>query len=224
MEGLREPARFRARLLERTPVSTDAFQLDFERPNGFHFSPGQGIRLSSEGLEREYTLICGPSDERLSICVEVVQGGRFSPLLTRLAPGSVLEFTGPHGYLVYQTEIAAAIFVATGVGIAPFVSMVRGGLSGFTLLHGAQKKEGLYYRSVVHSAAGRYLACLTRDHPEKERPAWEYCGRVTDFLRTGLPAGKLDFYLCGSRQMIRDVVDIVDDRFPESRVFFEAFF
>lgn len=224
MAGVRGVGKFTTRLLSRLRLSPATLQLDLERPASFQFVPGQGIRLRREELEREYTLVSSPADGCLTLCVQVVEKGPFSPLLAYLEIGSRLSFSGPHGYFTFQSAAHHPVFVATGTGIAPFVSMVRSGVSGFTLLHGAATTRDLHYREVVQPAAHRYVGCVSREEPDRSSPPWMHDGRVTDFLRTGLPPGELDFYLCGRRQMVRDVTSIVDERFAGSRVFFEVFF
>jgi len=222
--GVTETGRFRSRLLSRAWLSADTFQLDLERPPGFYFAPGQGIRLSDGGVEREYSLVCAPHDQHLSICVQVVAGGALTPLLAGREVGIVLELSGPHGYFIFQPSDRPAVLVATGTGIAPFVSMVKSGLRGFTLLQGASSIEGLHYRDLVQPSAGRYLACISRPAPDHALPAWGWPGRVSEAARNELSPGQFDFYLCGSRTMVRNVAAIVDERFPGSRVFFEVFY
>jgi ferredoxin-NADP reductase len=224
MAGVSQSEKYPTRLLARSRLSADTFQIDLERPSGFSFVPGQGIRLSSNGLEREYTLVCGPNDDQLSICVKVLEKGAFSPLLARLETGDSLLLSGPHGYFTFQTKERPAVFVATGAGIAPFVSMVRSGVSGFTLLHGATTSTDLLYRDITQPASRRYLGCITEKQADEGEAAWKHWGRVSDFLKKELPPGIFDFYLCGRREMVRDVVSIVDDFFLGSKVFFEIFF
>ena len=51
-------------------------------------------------------------------------------------------FTGPHGYFTFRDFRLKPVFVATGTGIAPFVSMVRAGAKGFIVLHGVSTGGG----------------------------------------------------------------------------------
>ncbi len=215
--------RFASRLLSRSWLSSDTFEIQLERPAGFRFEAGQGIRVSYGAWEREYTPVSGPEEETLSLCVQRVPGGALSPLLATLDPGSNLALSGPHGYFTFQAADVPSLFVATGTGIAPFVSMARAGIRGFTLVHGAATRADLHYRQVVQPAADRYIGCLSREKPSSA-PSWFFEGRVTEFLRHRLSPGSFDFYACGRREMIRDVVSLVDERFPGSRVFFEIFF
>jgi benzoate/toluate 1,2-dioxygenase reductase subunit len=43
-------------------------------------------------------------------------------------------------------------------------------------------------------------------------------------LQEHLPAAQYDFYLCGRREMIREVTWLVDERFPGSFIYSEQFY
>ncbi len=218
------PGRFASRLLSRSWLSRDTFELQLERPADFRFHSGQGIRISYGAGEREYTLVNGPEDGHLAVCVQRVEKGAVSPALASLEPGSTLVISGPHGYFTFQEGGAPCVFVGTGTGIAPFVSMARSGIRGFSLLQGAATQTDLHYRQVVQPAAKEYVGCLSREAVGPSSPAWTFAGRVTEFLKARLPPGPFDFYACGRGEMVRDVISLVDERFPGSRVFFEIFF
>ena len=111
------------------------------------------------------------------------------------------------------------MWAATGVGIAPFVSMVRAGAAGFTLLHGVRQPADLLYKDQLEPAASRYVPCLSGG----EAPGC-YRGRVTAWAADRLPRGEYDFFVCGNRVMIRDFLLLVDERCPGSRVYTEIFF
>jgi ferredoxin-NADP reductase len=210
------------RLLGRRWLSHDTFQLDLERPDGFHFQPGQGIRLRRGDLEREYSLTSSPEEDALSICVRMVDGGKFSPRLAEAEIGSELAFSGPHGFFVFRPSGHPAVFIATGTGIAPFVSMVRAGVSDFVMAHGAPAEADLHFQSIVAPAARSYTGCTSREKPARTG-ASRRAGRVTDYVMSELPGGVYDFYLCGRRDMVRDVTGLVDERFSGSAVYSEIF-
>jgi NAD(P)H-flavin reductase len=99
--------------------------------------------------------------------------------------------------------------------------MVRAGVTGFTLLHGVDSARDLYYRQELESAAGRYIPCISKEHPSTDE---YFHGRVTDYLQAQLPAAEYDFYLCGRREMIREVTWLVDERFGGSLIYSEQFY
>jgi benzoate/toluate 1,2-dioxygenase reductase component len=209
---------YEARVLWVEWLSRQVFAIRMERPVGFQFRPGQSIRIDYDGMERDYSLVSGPADPHLALCVLLVPGGMLSPRLAALAPGDLLRFSGPHGYFLYQSDAVPLIFVATGTGVAPFVSMVRAGARAFTLLHGVRHAEDLYYREVLRPAASRYVPCLSVGIADGC-----YRGRVTEWAAENLGPGPYDFYLCGNRSMIRDFTLLVDERFAGSRVCTEVF-
>jgi benzoate/toluate 1,2-dioxygenase reductase subunit len=215
---------FTAELVHRSWLSEKTFEVELGRPSAFPFQPGQRIRFIHGTVERDYSLISAPDSPRLALCVRLVTAGRFSPILAAAGIGTLFRFTGPHGYFTFQPSPRPPVFVATGTGVAPFLSMVRAGLTGFTLLHGVRTVAELYYQSCFRTAASLYVPCLSHTPPEFALPSGAYRGLVTDYLRDHLAPEGYDFYLCGRREMVRDVTLFVDERFPESRVYTEIFY
>lgn len=208
-------------LVERRRLSDNTFEAVFSRPFGFEFTAGQRIRLIHGGLERDYSLASAPDDAALVLCIRRVATGRFSPLLSSTPVGTAFTFSGPHGYFVFQPSARPPVFVATGTGVAPFAAMARAGVSGFTLLHGVRQAGECYYATLFRSKARRYVACLSEEDPSE---GGTFHGRVTDYLASHLEPDRYDFYLCGRAEMVRDVIWLVDDRFPGSMVYTEIFY
>jgi ferredoxin-NADP reductase len=216
--GLPRPVKQPARVLRRARLSESAFEIELERPGDFSFEAGQSIRVYVGGEGRDYSLAGSPSAQTLLLIVRRIAGGAVSPALAAAEPGSSIVFTGPHGLFTFRPSPRPSVLVATGVGIAPFLSMVRRGTTGFTMLHGARSADELFYRREIEPAAARYVPCLSR----AASPGC-HSGRVTSWARDHLPAELCDFYLCGGKQMVRDMILLVDERFPGSRVYTEIF-
>lgn len=217
-DGLGSALAFSARLLRRRWLSASVFEVELERPADFLFRAGQSIRVFVGEPGRDYSLASGPGADFLSLCVRLVESGVVSPFLARAAPGVPVRFTGPHGVFTLMTPERPVVWAATGVGIAPFLAMVRAGATGFTLLHGVRRSGELFYRKELEASAARYVPCLSRE------PGAGFAGRVTDWAAENIPPGAYDIFLCGNRGMVRDFMRIVDERFPRSRVFTEIFY
>ena len=209
-------------LLQRNRLSADTFELALSRPRHFTFQPGQRIRLLDRSQERDYSLANAPEDKALLLCIRRVRGGEFSTRLNETAIGSHLEFTGPHGHFLFRSSERTAVFVATGTGAAPFASMARAGVRGFTLLHGVRSVDELLYADLFQNTAEAYVPCISGEISQTARMM--YHGRVTSYVIKELPSGAYDFYLCGRSEMVRDVTWLIDERFPDSRVYSEIFF
>jgi benzoate/toluate 1,2-dioxygenase reductase subunit len=211
-------------LVARRWLTGRTFEIELKRPASFNFIAGQRIRFLHEGIERDYSLISAPVASSLFLCVRHVKDGRFSPVLARAKIGTRFSISGPHGYFIFQPSRESAVFVATGTGIAPFVSMARSGLTGFTLLHGVRKAVDVYYEDLFRSVAGCYVPCLSGTPNGTAVPSGAFSGRVTDYLERRFSSGSYDFYLCGRLEMVRDVTLIADERYTGSLIHTEIFY
>ncbi|CAB1063501.1 hypothetical protein D1BOALGB6SA_8284 [Olavius sp. associated proteobacterium Delta 1] len=172
-------------------------------------------------MERDYTPVSAPEDPEIAFCIRKVDSGIFTPLLSTAEIGTRFDISMPEGYFTFKPSRRPPVFVATGTGIAPFCSMVRSGVTGFTLLHGVDSPQDLYYQLKLEPVADLYVACISSEH---QSPSEYFRGRVTDYLKKHLPPAKYDFYLCGRREMIREVTWLVDERFPGSLLYSELFY
>ena len=131
---------------------------------------------------------------------------------------------GPHGYFTFRESPRRTVLIATGTGIAPFVSMVRAGLTEFILLHGVKTVKELFYESLFRKAAKLYVPCLSAAHGAASEAVGGFSGRVTAYMEKNLPPGAYDFYLCGRRDMIHDATLLADECFLGSFVYTEIYY
>ncbi len=213
--------RYTIKIHRRIRLACEVFELAFTRPAGLDFQPGQHIRFHCQGADKSYTPVSAAVGQEIRICVKRASHSGFSTRLIESAMGSPFEISGPYGYFLYHPSDGPAVFVGTGTGVAPFVAFARSGVSGYILLQGARDPAQLIYGDLLEKNSLKYVPCLSRPHQGCRPQGFE--GRVTDYLKTILPEGSYRFYLCGGRQMIRDAVDIIDHRFPDSFVFTERF-
>jgi benzoate/toluate 1,2-dioxygenase reductase component len=212
------------KLIKRSWLSKKAFQVQMVRPSDFQFIPGQNIRFVYGNIERYYSIISAPHEPIIELCIRFIKEGSFSPILAAAEPGFKFQYTGPHGYFIFKPSKRHPVFVATGVGIAPFISMACSGITQFTLLHGVKDAKELYYESFFRKTAFRFIPCLSESNAEDSNLSHIFHGRVTDFIQKELPRTEYDFYLCGRGEMVRDVTLLADEFFPGSLVYNEVFF
>jgi ferredoxin-NADP reductase len=211
-------------LLKRLWLSKNVFEIELSRPESFEFEAGHTIRFIHQSKERYYSLLSTPHDDTFKLCVHHVPEGRFSPILANAEIGSRFGFTGPHGYFTFKPSQRDAVFVATGTGIAPFVSFARSGIKNFTLFHEARTAEELYYQSFFKKLKTTYHPCLPLSKAAASKPEGMFQGHVADCINVNLAPQTYDFYLCGQREMIRNVTLLADDRYSGSYVYTEVFF
>jgi ferredoxin-NADP reductase len=211
-------------LLKRQWLSENAFEIELTRPAFFEYKAGHNIAFLYESIKRYYSLISAPDDPTFALCIHYVREGHFSPVLAAAEIGSHFNITGPHGYFTFQPSVRQPVFVATGTGIAPFVSMARSGVTHFVLLHEANSSKELYYHSYLREITPNYFACLPEAANSEGSPPDAYQGEISVCLQKNLPPKSYDFYLCGHRKMIRDVTLLVDEVYAGSRVYREVFY
>jgi ferredoxin-NADP reductase len=205
-------------------LSEGAFEIELSCPRHFHFKAGHTIQLIYQDQKRYYSVASAPGDPTLSLCVNFIEKGYLSPLLASAEIGFKLEFTGPHGYFTFSPSPRPPVFIATDTGIAPFVSMARSGMRGFTLLHGARHAGELYYQDLLQQAAHHYLPIVWEITGKDNMSSGLFHGKMVNLLEQHLKPGRYDFYLCGWQKMIKDVTHLVDERFPGSHVYTEMFY
>ncbi len=208
-------------MIDRRWLSKKTFEIKFSKPPSYVIKPGQRIRIYYQAMERDYTPVSAPGDSEISFCIRKVDTGKLTPLLSAAEIGTRFDISKPAGYFIFKPSRRPPVFVATGTGIAPFCSMIRSGVTGFTLLHGVDSPEDLYYQPQLEAVADLYVPCISREYQSTTE---HFRGRVTDYLQKQLPPAVYDFYLCGRGEMIRDVTWLVDERFPGSLLYSELFY
>lgn len=91
----------------------------FARPQNFNPQPGQYVNLVLDKVARAYS-ISGILEDSFSLTIEIIEGGRFTSLLSNLQIGDNIKMLGPIGkFTLEKIPIDSdLIFLATGVGIA----------------------------------------------------------------------------------------------------------
>jgi len=87
--------------------------------------------VGGEIVPRNYSASNAPGDAELHLTIKKKDGGRISPLLTRVRAGGRLRVLGPFGsFVVHDRDLHDArprvlVLVAGGAGITPLVSIAR---------------------------------------------------------------------------------------------------
>ena len=105
----------------------------FTKPPGFAFKPGQAVTLfltdpppEPNSRQRIFSLVSAPFEAELAVATRMREGSAFKRALKSLPPGAKLELKGPRGVMTLHEERSrAAVFIAGGIGITPFMSMLR---------------------------------------------------------------------------------------------------
>lgn len=237
------PATYRARLKEKIQLTQDTYDFVFtlEEPHTLDFKAGQFVLIkekhpdTGELLSRAYSVASPPSqNHELTFNIEIVEGGKLTPLMERWEKGKETEMQGPFGHFVLKSppERDHLVFVGTGTGIAPLRSMVEdllahGDTRHLSVYFGLRSEANIFYRDLFEQLVAIHPTLdftLTLSRPSE---AWTgSTGRVTAILPSiPFDALKTDVYLCGGKLMIDEVKQLfLDKGFEKNHIFFEQFF
>lgn len=174
------------------------------------FKAGQviGISDTADGVPRLYSIASGKQSKAKAILFNVKEGGSLSPLLAEKKTGDTLYISEPFGSFLGNQE--EAWWIASGTGIAPYISMYESGLhQNKVLIHGARTLQDFYFQDeLLKGMPDRYIRCCSREQPDAV-----YQGRLTTYLREldEIPTS-INFYLCGSAEMVVEVRDLLISR------------
>lgn len=116
---------------EEIAEGTMAFHLD--KPAGFEFRAGQTIdwtlinppETDAEGDIRTFSIVSAPFDPDLMIATRL-RDTAFKRVLRSMPLGTEVKIDGPSGsFTLHKNSAKPAVFLAGGIGITPFFSIVR---------------------------------------------------------------------------------------------------
>lgn len=201
------------RLIGSEPVAERTLAFHFEKPSGFVFRAGQAIDLvlpmrseNGQAARHAFSLVSAPEEERLTIATRL-RGSSYKEGLRALPPGGAVEIDGPFGSLSLHKDAARdAVMVAGGIGITPFVSILRQAARQrlarhLVLVYSNRRVEDAAYLDELLALAGDYpglrvIPTLTR--VDALPPAWAGLGgKIDGALLAGISAAKPIYYLAG---------------------------
>jgi ferredoxin/flavodoxin---NADP+ reductase len=213
------------------------------------FVPGQyfalGLPDGERLVQRPYsTASPGGARIELEFLIRLVSGGAFTPRLWALSVGGRLRLGRPKGlFALRQDDGRSRLFLATGTGLAPFVSMLGTMLAGgpdgsrparVVVAHGVSRCSELAYQDRLRGWAQSrpevgYVPVISRPgHPENA--AWlGPAGRleaILDATCAQYSLGPRDTvaYLCGNPEMIAACTARLTVRgFPTSAIVSEQY-
>ena len=126
-------AGYRSKLLHRAEVANGTMAFYFERPSQFDFTPGQSadVTLSnppetdSEGNTRTFSIASSPFENELMFATRI-RDTAFKRSLKKAPIGTDVTIDSATGsFTLHKNSAKPAVFLAGGIGITPFLSIVR---------------------------------------------------------------------------------------------------
>lgn len=184
-------------------LQNDLFELQLERGD-ISFEPGACMALfNAEGDSRPYSIAAGTQENILRFLIRRVPNGRVSQCLARRRPGDTVRTSDPFGWFRPGRSTPAGercVFIATGTGIAPFLSHLRSSPDRppEMCLYGVRRLADAFALDELERLNGFRLAVSrTSGHSH-------FHGRVTGLFGQVPLNEEIHYYLCGLDSMIEE--------------------
>lgn len=189
-------------------------------------------RPSIFGRSKCYTISSAPRDKL--ICLTVKRQGEFSSGLIDTAINDKLIFGGPYGRFYPEENCEDIVFIAGGIGVTPFFSVIKDRSDSKTrpriaLLYSNKTIASVAFFDELNMLAQdkiiNTIYFLTQEqvkYPEVQ----EYSRINKELLKKHLGYfDKRNYYLCGSIQFVNSIwKDLKESGVREENIFTESFY
>ena len=194
----------------------DTFTLALNSNNKFVFEAGQFcfLRLNKDKLyaRHPFTISSSPNEKNITFTIKLQ--GRFTKTASKLREGEKVILEGPFGTFTIEDKSKPLVFIAGGVGITPFMSIIRDQLikknhQQITLIYCSKSKnhkifkqeidcinESWFKKIYILSKDEKYLDTDERGYVSKEIIE-KYVKNISNSL----------FYICGPKGLKQTAIN-----------------
>lgn len=211
-------------LREKREIAQGTYDFIFDKPQGFSYHAGQYISLCVErpeiaiplGTMRELSLVSAPFEDVLTLAIRY----RDTPAkvgFIKLKTGDKAYLQGPFGDFHIHPDDSAVIMLAGGIGIVPFISMLRqalheGDTRSFYLFYSNRQQEDIPYLPELRELMNEYknftlITTLTgASHVGHES------GYISPLLIKKIlnPTADIGYYLSGPQRFVGGMWDVLE--------------
>lgn len=196
--------------------------LVFDVENRAGFLPGQYLLLilnTETGIKKPLTISCSPDQsDRIEVTKKVTESP-FSKLYDSLREGDTVKIKYPYGKFIFSDVYKKAVFLAGGIGITPFMSMLSYIVNNqvdtdIALFYGNKTTNDIVYRNELE-LIGAKNPNIKIVHVIQEPDAdWRgYCGLITSGIIKSELADytERDYFICGPPIMTEAMTKMLKD-------------
>ena len=193
---------YKVTLLMREFVTHDVQRFIVTRPDGFRFTPGQGVELAIDTPEwrdqgRPFTPTSLVEDRIIEFTIKgYPQHEGVTRELHGLAPGDQLLMSQPFGTIQYK---GPGVFIAGGAGITPFIAILRElaknvKLDGHSLIFANKTPADIICEKELRHYLGDRCRLIVTG---VEAPGYEHRLMDSAYLEEFISDFGQHFYVCG---------------------------
>lgn len=201
---------YKVKILDIDWATHDVRRIVTEKPEGYTFSPGQAttVAINKPGLEQEnrpFTFTSINDDDILEFIIKVYEPDGITEKIGKLKKGDELFIHDVFGTIHYKGE---GYFIAGGVGVTPFISMLRqlkkdGAVNNNKMLFSNKKAKDIIHKNELKEIQGdKLILTLTREDNKNYLQ-----GRIDKaFLKKHINDFNKYFYVCSTPEMTKQTV------------------
>ena len=192
-------------------LSEDIMQVKLRLPpaSNFEFLEGQFIDIiGPNSIRRSYSIASISSNKEIIILIKRVKGGEFSNYwFNEAKSNNLLRIEGPKGTFFLRDRAKPLVFLATGTGIAPIVSILDGldsdpdfnQTESISLFWGNRVQQDFIWKPNFKKINVNFFPIISRKDDE-----WKgKTGYVQDVALSIFDSvQKINVYACGASEMI----------------------
>ena len=218
-------SKYTVRLLDKEKIAQNVWKFTFTRPGSLDFVPGQYVRIfhpeSEEKIFRDFSFSSSPSEiDTFSLTIKEGRS-EYKKMLFSLPLQSDVPIEAPMGrFYLQEGEKKPLVFIAGGVGIAPFYSMIvnilqkHEGLPMTLFASFSTVEDVLFFNELkkIEEAHENIQIIYTITQPQKSYLQWNaHTGRISeDLIRKYVQHLSADqFLLCGSPSFVSDMENLL---------------
>lgn len=191
------------------------FTFRLVEPREIDFIPGQYLILRVQGRPRLYSIFSSNKiKNQIEFLIEIIPGGLASTYFFNLKISDQTEFIGPVGQFNLRENQKQKIFLATGTGIAPIISILTSyqlSINNYYIFWGLRKYQDVYLLDKLKQF--NVKICLSREKDlnivlANDRQYFDR-GHINEVMEKYLDFKSLiinsEFYLCGGRNIVESL-------------------
>jgi ferredoxin-NADP reductase len=238
------PDSFTLPLVKKEMIAQDTCSFYFDRRNiRYNFFPGQYNRITlaihatdGRGSSRFFTICSSPLEKDYLMITTKRGKSSYKRALFDLAIGEKADFFGPiGGFYLHEEDIHPKVFLAGGIGITPFHSMITYAREKklsipLTLFVSFSTPEEMIFFDTLTSVAKENSAIkivYTITHPEKSNEKWMgETGRISeDLIKKYIEdIMKIIYMIVGPPPMVDGTVELLQTMgIPQNQIKVEHF-
>lgn len=179
---------YEAPLIAREEIAEGTMLFSFAKPSGFRFRAGQAMRVTlvdppetdGKGDSRTFSIASAPFENALRVATRM-RDTAFKRVLRSMAPGTAVKIRGPVGTFTLEDDDRPAVFLAAGIGITPFVSILRQAIRDEpsrrrVLVYSSRRPEDAAYLGELQRMQSRhpeFRLVATMTGMESSRAPWQ---------------------------------------------------